>query len=50
MFIIYVIFIKQKMKCKDEDSHFHKNQKYRPSEIEKKIFFNYFISEIPVFS
>ena len=36
-----------KIKCKDGGSYFYKNQKYRSLEIEKKIFFSYFVSEIP---
>ena len=39
-----------KMKCKDRGSYFYKNKKHRPLHIEKKIFFSYFISEIPNFN
>ena len=38
------------MKCKDGGSYSYKKQKYRRLEIEKNIFFSYFISEIPNFS
>ena len=43
MFIIKVIDLSTKDKK-------YKHQKYRPLEIEKKVFFSYFISEIPHFS
>ena len=38
-----------KIKCKEGGSSFYKNQKYKRLEIEKKVFFSYFISEIPKF-
>ena len=40
MFIIYVIDLSAKNKIKDGGSYFYKNQKYRPLEIEKIIFFS----------
>ena len=36
MFIIYVIDLSTKMKCKVGGSYFQKNKKYRPLKIEKK--------------
>ena len=51
---IFSLFLSQiyqpKIKCKDRGSYFYKNQKYRPLEIEKTFFFNYFIPENPNFS
>ena len=50
MYVQYLSHIYQpKRKCKDGGSKLYKNQKYRPLEIEKKLFFD-FISEIPNFS
>ena len=46
MFIIYVIDLSTKIKCKDGRSHFYKNQKYKPLKVEN-FFLSYFISEIP---
>ena len=50
MFIIYVIDLSTKIKCKDGGSYIYKIEKYRRLEKEKKILFRYFISEIPNFS
>ena len=54
IFKTYVHYLRQRVinqkKCKDGGSYFYKNKKYRRLEIEKKNFFNYFISESPNFS
>ena len=52
MFIIYVIDLSTKIKCKDGRSHFYKNQKYKPLEVEiffKVISFQKFLIVLYVF-